>query len=91
MQIYADVCARPIRVAATEEGPARGSAIYAAVAAGLYSDVKAASKALAVKDWIEYAPIRENVEAYDLLYREYSRLYDYFSRENSVMKRVREI
>ena len=91
MQIYADVCARPIRVAVTEEGPARGSAIYAAVAADLYPDVKTASATLAVNDWIEYEPIRENVEAYALLYREYRRLHDYFSRENPVMKRLREV
>ncbi len=91
MQIYADVCACPIRVAMTDQGPARGSAIYAAVAAKLYPDVRRASEQLAVKDWIEYTPIKENTERYALLYDEYCRLYEYFGRENPDMKRLKEI
>ena len=43
MQVYADVLRRPISVIGTDQGPAVGSAIHAAVAAGCYPDVTAAA------------------------------------------------
>jgi hypothetical protein len=39
MQIYADVLRRPVSVASSDQAPALGSAIHAAVAAGLHPDV----------------------------------------------------
>ena len=39
MQIYADVLRLPLSVIGSEQGPALGSAIHAAVAAGAYPDV----------------------------------------------------
>ena len=44
MQLYADVLRMPISTSASEQGPALGSAIHAAVAAGAYPDVRAASE-----------------------------------------------
>ena len=41
MQIYADVTRLPLSVIGSEQGPALGSAIHAAVAAGAYADVRA--------------------------------------------------
>ena len=46
MQIYADVLRLPISTIASEQGPALGSAIHAAVAAGAYPDVPTAAKAM---------------------------------------------
>ena len=43
MQIYADVTRRPLSVIGSGQGPALGSAIHAAVAAGAYPDVPAAA------------------------------------------------
>src|ERR1700712_1173551 len=43
MQIYADVTDLPLSVITSEQGPALGSAIHAAVAAGAYPDVPAAA------------------------------------------------
>ena len=43
MQIYADVLRRPVSVASSDQAPAVGSAIHAAVAAGLHADVAAAA------------------------------------------------
>lgn len=89
MQIYADVCRMPISAVDTEQGPAHGAAIYAAVAGGLYPSVAEASKALSVKRAITYTPIEGNSRVYDRLYAEYSELYDYFGGENGVMKRLK--
>ena len=46
MQIYADVTRRPLSLVASEQGPALGSAIHAAVAAGAYPDIAAAAAAM---------------------------------------------
>ena len=96
MQVYADVLNLPIKIAGSEQGPALGSAIFAAVAAGKmlsgYEDAFEAIRAMGkVKDII-YTPNTENAEIYDKLYREYSMLHDYFGRgTNDVMKRLKAI
>ena len=46
MQIYADVLRRPLHVIESEEGPALGAAMHAAVAAGVHPDITAASAAM---------------------------------------------
>src|ERR1017187_4721798 len=46
MQIYADVTNLPLSTIVSEQGPALGSAIHAAVAAGAYPDIHAASSAM---------------------------------------------
>jgi L-ribulokinase len=46
MQIYADVLRRPLAVMESEQGPALGSAIHAAVAVGAYCDITTASAAM---------------------------------------------
>lgn len=90
MQIYADVLGREIRVIDTDQAGALGSAIYAAVAGGLYSNPVEASEHLAVRKATLWTPKAENVAAYEDLYREYCRLYDYFGTGgNDVMKRLR--
>ena len=92
MQIYADVMGREIHVMDTDQGAAHGSAIYAAVAAGLYPSVREAAQQLSVKASKVYAPIPENARIYELLYQEYCRLYDYFGcGENQVMKHLRRL
>ncbi|MGB8451097.1 MAG: ribulokinase [Anaerocolumna sp.] len=96
MQIYADIIKLPIKIGGTTQGPALGSAIFGAVAAGSlkggYDDVfKAGSVMGKLRDTI-YTPIPKNTKVYDLLYDEYSKLHDYFGRgENDVMKRLKEI
>jgi L-ribulokinase len=96
MQIYADVTNREIRISASPQTPALGSAMFGAVAAGKdrggYDSIVDAAKAMAkVKDKV-YRPIPQNVEAYELLYREYKILHDYFGKgSNDVMKRLKNI
>ena len=89
MQIYADVLGKTIRVADTTQAGALGSAMYAAVAGGLYPDIVAASQALAAPCSTHYIPNAENTARYAALYREYVTLHDYFGRgENDVMGRL---
>ena len=96
MQIYADVIGLPIRVSASKQTPALGSAMFGAVAAGSaqggYDSIyDAASKMGALKE-IVYKPIPENQAVYEKLYAEYVILHDYFGRgENDVMKRLKAI
>ena len=94
MQIYADVTGRPFKLSASDQTPALGSAMFGAVAAGAeaggHATIEDASRAMArLKDRV-YEPIPANRETYDVLYREYVRLHDYFGRgENDVMKVLR--
>jgi L-ribulokinase len=92
MQVYADVLRRPLSLIASEQGPALGSAIHAAVAAGAYPDVPAAAAAMGGKRESAYAPGPASADVYDDLYAEYVRLHDYFGRgANPVMHRLRAI
>ncbi|MCI4065547.1 ribulokinase [Micromonospora sp. R77] len=92
MQIYADVTNRPLSLIGSAQGPALGSAIHAAVAAGAYPDVYAASEAMSRVDRDVYRPDPDRARAYDALYAEYRALHDHFGRGGSeVMSRLRAI
>ncbi|MEE6294456.1 ribulokinase [Georgenia wangjunii] len=92
MQIYADVTRLPLSTITSEQGPALGSAIHAAVAAGAYPDVRTAAKSMGRREVGAYTPNEADAERYDALYAEYRRLHDYFGRgENEVMRRLRKI
>ncbi|GAA4164111.1 ribulokinase [Phytohabitans flavus] len=92
MQLYADVTGRPISVIGSEQGPALGSAIHAAVAAGAYPDVPAAAAAMGRVLRRVYEPDPARTKAYEVLYEEYRLLHDYFGRgENDVLHRLRRI
>jgi L-ribulokinase len=92
MQIYADVTRRPLSLIASQQGPALGSAIHAAVAAGAYPDVPAAASVMGGKRVGVYIPDPASADVYDDLYAEYLRLHDYFGRGgNEVMHRLRAL
>jgi L-ribulokinase len=92
MQIYADVCNMPIHVSSSAQTPALGSAMFAAVAAGAYSDIGAAAQAMAHLKPEVYRPDPASHAVYQRLFAEYVRLHDYFGRgENPVMKTLLEI
>ncbi len=91
MQIFADVLGLEIRVADSAQAGARGSAILASVAGGLYPDLPQAVEALAVPASQVYRPNPAHQAPYDRLYTEYCRLSRYFGVENTVMKRLRAI
>jgi len=92
MQIYADVTRRPLSLIGSEQGPALGSALHAAVAAGAYPDVPAAAAAMGRKTDRAYLPDAESAAVYDDLYAEYRTLHDYFGRGgNDVLRRLHSI
>lgn len=91
-QIYADVTGRAFKLSGSAQAPALGSAMHAAVAAGIYPDIQAAAEKMGkLKDEV-VTPIPQNQAMYDKLYAEYKTLYDYFGRgANDVMKRLKAI
>ncbi|MBF6595296.1 MAG: ribulokinase [Thermaceae bacterium] len=92
MQIYADVTGRPLSLVDSEQGPALGSAMHAAVAAGAYPDIRAAAERMGKVRKNVYLPIPEHQKTYDQLYAEYLSLHDYFGRgANNVMKRLKRL
>ncbi|HYU86844.1 MAG TPA: ribulokinase, partial [Kribbellaceae bacterium] len=92
MQIYADVLGMPLSVTTSEQGPALGSALHAAVAAGAYPDIRKAAEAMGGRKIAAHRPIAANVAAYDELYSEYRALHDHFGRSGTdVMRRLKAI
>lgn len=71
MQILADVLQREVQVIASEQCCALGSAIFGAVAAGLYPDVPAAIAAIASKVQAVFKPAAANARVYQKLYADY--------------------
>ncbi len=71
MQIVADVLNIPIKVARSEQACALGSAMAAAVVAGVYSSMAEAQQKMGGGIETEYRPIPENVEKYKVLYEKY--------------------
>ncbi|MEV4343107.1 ribulokinase [Actinoplanes sp. NPDC049596] len=92
MQIYADVLNMPLSVIGSDQGPALGSAIHAATAAGCFPDVRTAAESMGRVERAVYQPDPAAAAVYDELYAEYSALHDYFGRGGSkVMRRLRAI
>jgi L-ribulokinase len=92
MQLYSDVTRLPISTIDTDQGPALGSAIHAAVASGIYANVNEAANAMGKVNKHVYLPNEQRSLQYDLLYREYVELHDYFGRgTNNVMKRLKQM
>ena len=91
MQIYADVLRMPLSVIASAQGPALGSAIHAAVAAGCYSDVPVASKSMGKVRRAAFVPDESRSEAYDSLFEIYLELHDRFGRDVPTMRRLRAL
>ena len=92
MQIYADVLQRPIHIATSTQAPARGAAMFGAVAAGEaaggIADILTAAKRLGQQQ-PGYQPNAAHKAVYDALYAEYCTLQETFRRGgNDVMKRL---
>lgn len=88
MQTYADVLRRPVSIAASDQAPALGAAIHAAVAAGAYRDVPEAAAAMGRVVTAAYAPDPARARTYDLLYAEYRELHDHFAARGGASSEV---
>ena len=95
MQLYADICGREFRVAASSQTPALGSAMFGAVAAGAaaggYDTIVEASRQMAHLRAEVYRPTAAHAPVYAELYEEYRRLHDHFGRSDPGMKTLRRI
>jgi len=91
MHVYADVLQRPIHVVRSEQAPALGSAMHAAVAAGVFPDIVAAASCMARLERDVWRPDPATAKAYDQLYEIYLELHDRFGREPALMHRLREL
>ncbi|MEU3557615.1 ribulokinase [Streptomyces fragilis] len=90
MQIYADVLRRPVSLAASAQGPALGSAIHAAVAAGAHPDVRTATAAMGRLRRDVFVPDAGRADAYDALFAEYRLLHDRFA-DGDQLHRLRKL
>ena len=86
MQIYADISNRPMKVSQSDQTPALGAALFAAVAAGSdkggYDSVEQAQKAMTGTRQV-YNPVAENHAVYKKLYAIYKQLHDGFGTLNN--------
>lgn len=96
MQIYADVLGKKIKLAASDQAAALGSAVYAALAAGekeggYDSYWTAVSRMSSVKEQV-YVPNKESMEKYEKLYHIYCKLSDIMGADSrSLLKELRSM
>jgi L-ribulokinase len=96
MQLSADITGREFEVAASNQAPALGSAMYGAVAAGAaadgYDSIEEAAAAMVRPGVRTYRPDPSAKAIYDDLFRDYLTLHDHFGRGgNDVMRRLRAL
>ena len=92
MQAYSDITRLPLSTIDSDQGPALGSAIHAAVAAGAYPNIREAAEVMGKSNRGVYQPDETRAKQYDRLYAEYLLLHDYFGRgANDVMKRLKAL
>ena len=81
MQIVADVLDKPILVARSEQAVALGSAMAAAVVAGVHATIPEAQKAMGGGFETEYRPDPARVRIYRGLYEQYKRFGKFVEQE----------
>ena len=96
LRIFTDVLNRPVKVSASDQTAALGSAMYAAAAAGEeaggFKSVAQAAKALARLKKEVYLPDEESVKIYDRLYGLYRELVECFDpRKMRVLRELRDM
>lgn len=85
MQLFADVSGRPVTVPASSQVPARGAALFGAVAAGPersgFADISGAAHALAPGAARTYRPDARSAAVYAELYKIWRQLHDTLGRD----------
>ena len=80
MQLLADTSGRLVHVPEVNEIPARGAALFGAVAAGVFDDIGSAIEATRPKRVRTYEPDLEAKKTYDRVYEIYRTLYEMLGR-----------
>jgi L-ribulokinase len=80
MQLVADTTGLPVHVPASSEIPARGAALFGAVAGGAYPDIGSAIAATRPGTARTYTPDPSAKQVYDQVYAVYRRLYELLGR-----------
>ncbi len=94
MQIYADVCNRPMKISRSAQTCALGAAIFGAVVGGAYRKTEQAQRKMTGVKPKVYRPQKAAAKVYAELYELYRDLHDSFSKAPStgeldhVMKRL---
>jgi L-ribulokinase len=93
MQLLADTSGRQVHVPESSEVPARGAAMFGAVAAGAFDDIESAIAATRPKSMRTYEPDRDAKRTYDRVYEIYRSLYELLGRSQAELlhelKRIR--
>ncbi len=93
MQLVADTSGRPVHVPSSSEVPARGAALFGAVAAGHFSDIATAIDATRPGAARTYRPDPAATAIYDEVYAIYRELYERLGRTQAELlhglKRIR--
>ena len=81
MQLCADIINKPIKISESDQACALGSAIFAAVAAGVYPNTGSAMSSMSAKYDIVYSPNPQQVKIGEQLYQQYCRYADLVEKE----------
>lgn len=81
MQMLADVLNMPVKVHKSEQTCALGAAMFAATAAGIYSQVEQAMQAMGAGFEKTYYPNKEKVDIYQNRYQKYLSLGNYLEKK----------
>lgn len=79
MQEYANLLRREVLVAKTAEGPALGAAMFAAMAAGIYTSIQETYAHMGIHDFKIYKPDEIHRAAYEELYKKNKHLRNMLS------------
>src|SRR5690606_2827837 len=90
MQTLANALNMPIKIAESDQAPALGAAIYAAVAAGVYPNVNEASKKMGSNYEAEYLPQPAKTEAYEDLMQSYNQLSQFVEKITNTEVKINE-
>ena len=82
MQIYADVCNKPMKISRSPQTCALGAAMFGAVAGGAFKTVQAAQKKMTGIKPTVYKPNKKAAAVYAQLYALYRELHDSFGVAN---------
>lgn len=92
MQIYADVLGKKITVPALLQAGAKGSAILASCACGIYKTFEEAARNMCDNNVTVYFPNYENTKKYRELYEIYKSVSDFFGQtNNTIMKKLKNL